>query len=86
MEKQDANIPVPYVHDTATARSVRTFIQTLLGMVVGLAVTVWAVPGVPHAVTGYLMAHWVELALSVGLPSGIISLVQNLLRSDVKNI
>lgn len=75
-----------YVHDTAAARSVRTFVQTLLGMVIGLGLTVWAVPGVPHAVTGYILAHWAELAVSVGLPSGIISLVQNILRSDVKNI
>lgn len=64
-------------------KGIRTAIQALAAFVVGLFVTVWAVPGVPDAITQYLLAHWMELVaslgLSTGLAAGILSFIQNYL-------
>ena len=73
-------------NDSALVRSVRTFLQTLIGVVIGLFVVVWAVPGVPHVVYSYLMDNVVPIALSVGIPSGVASFLWNILRKDVPNL
>lgn len=72
-------------NDSAVGRGLKTFVQAVVGLLVGLIVTVWAVPGVPHAVIGYLQTHVVELALLVGIPSGVTSLIWNLFRKNVPN-
>lgn len=63
------------------AKGFRTALQALGGFIVGLAVVVWAVPGVPDAVTQYLLENWLgvisSLGLSTGIFSGLLSLVQN---------
>lgn len=71
--------------DTAVMRGVRTAIQSLIGFVVGLIGVVWAVPGVPEAVSNYAGSHAVQLALAVGIPSGVAGFVWNWFRKDVKN-
>lgn len=71
--------------DTALVRGVRTTIQTFIGAFVGLLAAVWAVPGVPEAVTSYLSNNLVPLLLVVGIPAGVTSFVWNLLRPSVKN-
>ena len=71
--------------DTALVRGVRTIFQTIIGAFVGLVLAVWAVPGVPEAVTSYISTNLVQLLLVVGIPSGLASFVWNLLRPSVKN-
>jgi hypothetical protein len=72
--------------DSALMRGVRTAIQAAVGLVVGLVTTVWAVPGVPQAVTNYAGQHWLQLAVAVGVPSGVAGFVWNALRKDVPNV
>lgn len=69
--------------DSATGRGLKTFVQSIVGFLVGLIVTVYAVPGVPTAVIAYTQAHLLELLLIVGVPSGLISLLWNLVRKDI---
>lgn len=71
--------------DGAPARGLRTAAQAILGLVVGLVVVVWTVPGVPDAVLGYLQHNLVQVALLVGVPSGLVSYVWNLFRKDIPN-
>ena len=71
--------------DSAAGRGVKTIVQTIIGSIVGLALAVWAVPGVPGAVTNYISGHIVEILLLVGIPSGVASFVWNLLRKEVPN-
>ncbi len=63
--------------NTAAAKGIRTAIQAALGVLVGLVAVVWAVPGVPEAVVNYLKDNLVQILLVVGLPSGLISFLQN---------
>lgn len=71
----------PQEPKTPVVKGVRTFFQTLLGLLVGLVLTVWNVPGVPDAVNAYVQANFVPLFVGllvfVGLPSGIIAWLQN---------
>lgn len=78
--------PSPISPDSAVARAIRTFFQAFIGFVFGLLVVIWAVPGVPHAVIDYVSANWVQLALDLGIPSGVASFIWNLLRKDVPNL
>lgn len=71
--------------DSATGRGLKTALQSVIGLVVGLAVTVWAVPGVPDAIIHYVQKNLWEIALMVGVPSGITSFVWNYFRKGVKN-
>lgn len=72
--------------DTALMRGVRTALQAGMGLVVGLATTIWAVPGVPDAVVSYLKDNLLPLVLSIGGLSGVAGFVWNLLRRGVKNV
>jgi hypothetical protein len=60
-------------------KGLRTAIQSMVGVVVGLAVVVWAVPGVPEAVIQYLTENAIQVALVVGIPSGVVAWLQNTL-------
>ena len=71
--------------DSATGRGVKTAVQTIVGLLLGLGVVVWGVDGVPQAIQNYLQDHLVEVLLVVGVPSGLTSFVWNYLRKDVKN-
>lgn len=66
---------------TPVVKGVRTFFQTLAGLLVGLIAAVWSVPGVPEAVTAYVQANFVPLLVGliafVGLPTGFIAWLQN---------
>lgn len=59
------------------AKGVRTVVQAVLGLVTGLALTVWGVPGVPEAVTKYLTENALQLLSVAGLSAGLISWVWN---------
>lgn len=71
--------------DSAVGRALKTFVQAIVGFIIGLAITVWAVPGVPDAIWEYVRGNFVQVLLTVGVPSGLTSLVWNLLRKNIKN-
>lgn len=76
-------------NDTAVIRGVRTGLQTIVGtfvtFIVGLVLVVWKVPGVSDAVVNYVGANLPVVLLSVGIPTGLVSFVWNILRKDVRN-
>lgn len=67
----------PQEPKTPVVKGVRTGIQSIIGAVVGLVLVVWAVPGVPEAVTAYLQANWFLILLGIGVPSGFVAWLQN---------
>lgn len=75
--------------DSATTRGLRTIVQAFIGFIIGLGVAIWAVPGVPAAVTSYVQGNLPQLLLMVGVPvaisSGLISFIWNFFRKGVKN-
>lgn len=75
--------------NTATRNSFEVFLKALGGLVVGLLVTVWGVPGVPQAITQYLQDNWMQVILSVGIPSalgtGLINLVLDIRKKGIQN-
>lgn len=58
-------------------KGVRTSLQSLVGVLVGLFLTIWAVPGVPEAVAKYAVDNLAQIALLVGVPSGFVSWLVN---------
>lgn len=62
---------------TPLNKGVRTALQAIVGALVGLVLVVWAVPGVPEAVTEYAKTNAVPLLLAIGIPSGIVAWIQN---------
>lgn len=76
-------------NDTALVRGVRTGLQTSLGVIVtffiGLFLAVWNVPGVPMTVLDYMSQNFPATLAAVGIPSGIVAFIWNVLRKDVKN-
>ena len=62
---------------TPTGKGLRTALQAVVGVLVGLVAVVWAVPGVPEAVTQYLTDNVLQIALIVGVPSGLVAFIQN---------
>lgn len=75
--------------DSATSRGLRTGIFSALGALfvfgTGLIAVLNGVPGCTSALVGYLRDNSLQLALTVGVPSGIISFIFNALRPSVKN-
>ena len=67
--------------NTPAAKGVRTAYQSIIGFMVGLVAVVWAVPGVPEAITDYILNNWLtivsSLGLSTGVFSGLFALLQN---------
>lgn len=62
---------------TPTELGVRTFIQALGGLLIGLIAVIWAVPGVPQAMRGYLVDNAVPMLALFSVPSGVIAFLQN---------
>lgn len=62
---------------TPVAKGIRTALQAIVGVIIGLVAVVWAVPGVPEAVIAYIRDNLFEILLLVGLPSGVLSYTQN---------
>lgn len=64
-----------------SVKGARTFGQTVIGLVVGLALAVWHVPGVPDAVHNYVIGNEVvvfaTLTALVGVPAGIVAWLHN---------
>lgn len=66
------NLKLPTT-DSATGRGVKTALQAAVGFVVGLAAAVYAVPGVPEAVTTYVEQNLGQVLLTVGIPTALSS-------------
>lgn len=62
---------------TPLSKGIRTALQAMVGVLVGLVAVVWAVPGVPEAVIEYLRSNVIEVAVLVGIPSGVVAWIQN---------
>lgn len=60
-----------------SVKGIRTALQAIVGSLIGLIVVVWAVPGVPEAVIEYAKTNWLPLLLAIGIPSGLVSWIQN---------
>ncbi len=58
-------------------RSVRTGIQAVLSLLVGLVVTVWSVQGVPSAVFNYLSSQTAVLFGTTGVAGLVIGYLMN---------
>jgi hypothetical protein len=71
---------------TAVALGVRTFLKDSLKVIAGLLTVIWAVPGVPEAVTSYLETNLLNLSVGLGIGTGVVRLVIGILNPNVKNI
>lgn len=75
--------------DSATGRGLKTALQAVITFIVGLAIVVWKVPGVPQAIFQYASANLVQVVTMIGLPmavgTGLTSFVWNVVRKDVPN-
>ena len=63
--------------NTPAGKGIRTAIQTVAGLVIGLVSVIWAVPGVPEAVVEYVRENALLIVASVSIPSGVVSYLQN---------
>lgn len=59
--------------DSAAQRGVKTALQAIVGFAVGLGLAIWQVPGVPDAIVVYFRNNFVELMLTLGVPTAIAS-------------
>jgi hypothetical protein len=64
---------------TPLDKGVRTALQAIVGALIGLVLVVWAVPGVPEATIEYARTNLIPLLLVIGIPSGVVAWLQNLL-------
>jgi hypothetical protein len=71
------SLPTIQSKNTPAGKGLRTFYQSVIGIIVGLAAVVWAVPGVPEAVQAYLLQNALPLLLLLGVPAGLVSYIQN---------
>lgn len=76
--------------DSATRRGLKTSAQAFIGTflvipISNLIIKLWAIPGVPEVVQAWMMDYFVLIATSLGISSGLVAFVWNvLLRKDVK--
>lgn len=63
--------------NTPAGKGLRTAYQSMIGLVIGLFLTIWAVPGVEEAVVTYVRENIIQVVLSVGIPSGFVAWLQN---------
>lgn len=75
--------------DSATGRGLKAGVySTLVSFVVfstGLFLALKGVPGCSEALVQYLQQNAVTLALSIGIPTGLVSFIVNLFRKNVPN-
>lgn len=75
--------------NTATRNSFEVFLKAGAGFIFGLFAAIWAVPGVPDAITQYLLDNWMQVALTVGLPSalgtGLVNLILDWQKKGLRN-
>lgn len=64
--------------NTAVRNSIEVFLKACAGFIIGLIAAIWAVPGVPEAVTAYVRDNWMQVAVTVGLPTALSTGLVNL--------
>jgi hypothetical protein len=69
MPKLDKNTPV--------GKGIRTGLQSIVGFITGLGLAIWGVPGVSEVAVAFILDNGVELALTFGISSGLVSFIQN---------
>lgn len=83
----NSNNPLNTNNNTPGAKSVRTFIQSVLAAVVAYLYGLWQLPGVSDYTNAFVKNQGVELlvglAVLVGVPAALIAYIQNR-RSSVK--
>lgn len=66
---------------TPEGKGVRTFLQTVGGVIVAFLYGLWSLPGVPEYVHSFVQHQGLDLlvtlALLIGLPAGLIAYIQN---------
>lgn len=82
------NVRLPTT-DSSTGRGIKTGIQSILGTLVvlgvGLILAIKGVPGCPDAIINFAEQNFATIAGSIGLSSGLISFLYNLIfRSSVQ--
>lgn len=70
--------------DNTVGKALKTFVQSMFGLLIGLIWTVWNVQGVPHAVIVYAQQNLPQLLLTFGIPTALSSFVWNLFRPSQK--
>lgn len=74
--------------DTATRNSIEVAFKALFGFVSGLAVVVWAVPGVEEAVWDYVNNNWMQVIAVIGVPSlftGLVNFYFDFRKKEMEN-
>ena len=75
--------------DSTTGRSIKTGVQTFLGVVIvfitGLIGVIKGVPGCGEAVVNFLQSNAIQFAGLFGVSSGVVTFVWNWFRKDLKN-
>lgn len=79
------NLRLP-TQDSSTGRALKTVAFAIGGFAIGLAVTIWAVPGVPAAAILFIRNNLAITLLAAGVPAGILNFVWNVVfRKSVPN-
>ena len=75
--------------DSATGRGIKTGLQSILGFVftfaVGLVLTVWGVKGVPEAIMAYIQTNFLQVLVTIGVPSAVAGFIWNYFRPNIPN-
>ena len=78
---ENPNSPLNTNNNTPEAKSVRTFIQSVLATVVAFLYGLWGLPGVSEYTQNFVKTQGFELligaAVLVGVPAAVIAYLQN---------
>ena len=78
---EDQNNPLNPNNNTPQAKSVRTFIQSVIAAVVAFLYGLWGLPGVSEYTQNFVKTQGFELLLGlavlVGVPAALIAYLQN---------
>ena len=73
---------------TPGQRGWRWLAQSAIGAVIGLFLAVWEVPGVPETINEYAQTNFLPLFITllvlVGIPTAVVTFVQNYLETRRK--
>lgn len=78
---ENPNSPLNTNNNTPQAKSVRTFIQSVVATVVAFLYGLWGLPGVSEYTQNFVKTQGFELLLGlaalVGIPAAVIAYLQN---------
>ncbi len=77
----NSNSPLNPNNNTAKAKSVRTFVQSVIATVVAFLYGLWGLPGVSEYTQNFVRTQGFELLLGlaalVGIPAALVAYLQN---------